>query len=91
MKPLGDPKTHFWKVQDMAKATDTNLVEAFEAGKMTSEEWAGMVERCRSCQWVEGCERWLSRHEDGGAEPPVDCVNHKRFEALKSELDQSPL
>ncbi|MAY33388.1 MAG: DUF6455 family protein [Rhodovulum sp.] len=84
MKPLGKPIDHYWKVQDMAKATGTDLVAAWQDGRIGEQEWAGMVERCRACQWVDGCKRWLDQHGDGNAEPPVDCVNHRRFEHLRA-------
>jgi len=83
MKPLGDPVKHFWKVQQMAKATGVDLVEARAEGKLPDAAWADTVTNCRGCDWVEGCERFLDQAEDGQATPPSGCVNQKPFEALK--------
>lgn len=83
MKPLGKTLDHYWKVQKMAKATGVDLVEAFDAGDLTSDQWAGVVSRCRQCGWLGGCEAFLDGAEEGQEAPPRDCVNHKVFEALK--------
>jgi hypothetical protein len=83
MKPLGDPITHFWNVQRMARATGTDLVAAHDTGALSSEDWAGMVTRCRGCEWAEGCQEWLPEHTDGTAKAPKGCVNRRIFDALK--------
>ena len=83
--PLGDPCRHYWMVQRMARATDADLVAAQEAGALPQEDWAHMVERCRRCRWVEGCQRWL----DGGNTaqiPPVGCLNRSKIYQLKQEV-----
>lgn len=82
MKPLGDERKHYWLATRMADAADVNLVEAFTEGRLSSKDWAGLVSRCRGCQWVEGCERWLDA-EHPGADVPTDCRNGAVFEALK--------
>ena len=83
MKPLGDENDHFWKVQRMARATDVDLAQAYAGGELTESQWVETVQRCRSCDWLEGCARFLDRNDTGGAQPPDACINHKLFEALK--------
>lgn len=83
-KPLGDRITHYWLVMAMAKAAGVDLVAAMEEGRLDSENWAGMVERCRDCDWQRdgGCTRWLSFQVAGEADVPGTCVNQAKFEDL---------
>ncbi|MEV8466125.1 DUF6455 family protein [Fluviibacterium sp. DFM31] len=83
-KPLGDPITHYWLVLEMARAAGVDLVTAMDEGRLTHDGWAGMVERCRDCDWQRdgGCTRWLSLQEAGSAEVPGACVNQQKFDAL---------
>ena len=82
MKPLGDRKRHYWLAQRMAKTTETDLVGAHAAGDLSQEKWAEMVESCRGCDWIEGCERWLAKPENAG-EVPGSCPNCGTFLELK--------
>ena len=84
---LGDENEHYWLVQRMARATGVDLVEATKAGVLSQEEWAGIVTRCRSCQWSEGCQSWLSEPVDEERPFPETCINRKRLAALKTELE----
>ncbi|MCA8882557.1 MAG: hypothetical protein KDA50_02185 [Rhodobacteraceae bacterium] len=83
-KPLGDPISHYWLAVSMAKAAGVDLVAAMDEGKLTQQDWAGMVQRCRGCDWERdgGCSRWLSFQEDGGAVVPGSCVNQATFREL---------
>ncbi|WP_193139409.1 MULTISPECIES: DUF6455 family protein [unclassified Meridianimarinicoccus] len=83
-KPLGDPITHYWLVLEMARAAGVDLADAMEAGRLSHEGWAGMVERCRGCDWQRdgGCTRWLTMQDAGGAEVPGSCLNQQEFDAL---------
>ncbi|MBN8185351.1 MAG: hypothetical protein GYB50_05240 [Rhodobacteraceae bacterium] len=87
-QPLGDPQEHYWLVQRMAQANGTDLVLATDAGILTQEDWAGMVQRCRGCKWTDGCQRWLDRPEDALRDTPEDCVNRAHFAALKELLGE---
>ncbi len=86
-QPLGPPGKHFWRVQKMAKATGVDLVAARETDALSQSDWAGMVTRCRSCDCVEGCARFLARAEDGKEAAPDGCMNQKRFNALRKMMD----
>jgi hypothetical protein len=88
--PLGDPGDHYWLVQRMAKTCGVDMAKASEAGCIDQRNWVKMVQRCRSCQWTEGCERWLSRLElESGAHPapPEDCLNAAILNGLAEEKD----
>ncbi|SLN43452.1 hypothetical protein PSA7680_02185 [Pseudoruegeria aquimaris] len=82
MKPLGEERRHYWLAKRMADAAQADVVGAFSEGRLSSQEWAGLVTRCRGCTWVEGCARWLEEdHPEAIA--PAACANARVFEALK--------
>ncbi|MDQ2095671.1 DUF6455 family protein [Rhodalgimonas zhirmunskyi] len=81
MKPLGETKRHFWLAQRMAKLHDVDLVGAVARGDLAQEEWAGMVTRCRGCEWTEGCTRFLEQGE-AHDDLPHDCRNRVRMAEL---------
>ncbi len=80
-KPLGDATRHYWLVQDMARAAGVDLAAEVSAGRLDQAQWAGMVERCRGCDWERagGCHRWLADQADGTATVPDLCANVKTF------------
>ncbi|MEM1129436.1 MAG: DUF6455 family protein [Pseudomonadota bacterium] len=83
---LGDERDHYWLAVSMAKAAGIDLVAAVEAGGLTHEGWADVVQRCRGCAWEReggGCSRWLEAQEAGMADVPHSCVNHNIFEGLE--------
>lgn len=84
MKPLGDPITHFWLVQDMARAAGVDLPAARRDGALPDADWAAMVTRCRGCRWTDGCQDWLARQEGGDAFVPPACANRAVFDRLLS-------
>lgn len=89
MKPLGDTRSHFWRIQRMAQVTETDLSAAMAQAELSSAEWAEMVEACRGCDWAEGCERWLAAHSaESEAMPPRTCRNRDRFERLRAALEE---
>lgn len=63
MAPKGDPKLHYWLVQRMAKSLGCDMAGAMDDGRLTSESWAAMVDRCRGCQSTCACRRWLADAE----------------------------
>lgn len=83
MKPLGEMRKHVLLAQRMARLNGVKLVAATEDGNLDQESWAGMVHRCRGCDWTEGCERFL----DAGETPetlPENCRNRLQFGVLKA-------
>ncbi|MEM8729971.1 MAG: DUF6455 family protein [Pseudomonadota bacterium] len=76
------PTMHHWRlVNRMAKATHTDLVAAFDEGRLSSQAWADMVQDCRGCTWADGCVDWLAEHDTMDT-APRSCVNRARFAAL---------
>ena len=82
MHRLGNRHEHYWLAMRMAKATDTDLVDAFARDALKQADWAEMVERCRACTWGEGCKRWLSDPQQVHCAAPAGCANQDRFAAL---------
>lgn len=85
MQVLGNTMEHVRLVSRMAQATGTDLMGATQAGKLSQEEWADMVQTCRSCVWSERCPDWLACHERVDAAPDT-CLNRAEFAALKSQV-----
>ncbi len=81
--PLGPQKRHYWLALRMAKATGTDLAEALAKGGLTQSDWAGIVTRCRACQWTEGCRRWLQQPIEEIRALPEGCPNAPTFAALQ--------
>ncbi|MEM8580702.1 MAG: DUF6455 family protein [Pseudomonadota bacterium] len=84
---LGKEVDHIWLIQRMAKTAQVDLVAAFEAGDLLSEDWATMIERCRGCAWAEGCSEWLSVPGQTADVPPEACLNRARMAALRAVAD----
>ncbi len=86
--PLGDVTEHYWLVQRMAKAVGVDLAQAQDLGVLRQEDWAGMVQTCRGCDWADGCPHWMERTQAADA-APSRCVNRDRFEDLRSKLEEA--
>lgn len=84
MKVLGKLMDHVRLVARMAKATNTDLVGASEAGDLSQKDWAKMVQTCRRCTWADDCGDWLDKHETEACAPGT-CLNRERFETLKTK------
>lgn len=89
MKPMGELMTHVRLVSRMAKATRTDLVQAVRDGDLSQAQWAGMVQRCRRCDWAEDCPDWLDAHPEGADCAPGTCRNRARFETLRARQDET--
>lgn len=84
--PLGDTTDHYWRVLRMARANGTDLIAATDQGHLTSDAWAGMVQRCRGCTWADACSHWLNDPEQARRDTPHECVNRTHFAALRKQL-----
>lgn len=80
---LGNIMEHVRLVGRMAKATETDLVGAYEAGDLSQEEWAEMVQTCRTCDWAARCVDWLDGHEAVPCAPDT-CLNKHKFKELQA-------
>jgi len=83
LTPLGELNRHYWLAVTMAKASGTDLVQAYSDGRLGAEEWAEAVHRCRGCDWVQQCQCWLGQSEWGDQAVPAKCKNATIFERIK--------
>ena len=83
-RPLGDEVTHYWLALSMAKAAGADMVAAFADGRLSQEDWAGLIQRCRGCRWTEGCKCWLAEIDWGAADVPPRCENQALLNRLRS-------
>lgn len=81
---LGKLMEHVRLVSRMAQVTDTDLVGAYAAGDLSQDEWAEMVQTCRSCDWAGRCGDWMDEHDQVSCAPST-CLNRQRFEALQAK------
>ena len=82
---LGPIRTHVRLATEMAGVTGADLQRAMDEGRLTQDDWAGMVQRCRGCLWAEGCPAWMAAQGYSNVEAPEACENHQRFRSLVSE------
>ena len=82
--PLGDIRHHFMLSQSMAKVTGADLAHAVHEGRITQDDWANAVTRCRGCDWAETCEHWVMAQGDVHVAPPEECANADLFQRLAS-------
>ncbi|MEY8841917.1 DUF6455 family protein [Cribrihabitans sp. XS_ASV171] len=86
MRRLGSLMHHLRLVTRMGRATGTDLTGAYAEGRLDQDQWAGMVQSCRSCSWAGRCPEWLDGHESVKRAPKT-CLNRTRFAALKAEQE----
>jgi len=80
-------RRHYWLAKRMAGRHGLDLARAAESGDLDQPTWARLVQRCRGCEWTEGCQRYLARSESLGAGDdawPEGCSNRAVFAALKA-------
>lgn len=83
-RPLGSRRDHYWMALRMAQSTGADLQTALDSDFISQADWAELVERCRACDWADGCDCWMSAQIPGGAEVPQACPNAPVFERVLS-------
>lgn len=82
MNPLGEPLRHLRLLSRMGDAIGADVSGALAAGRICSQEWAGMVTRCRGCGAPDRCAAFLSEREAASA-PMPGCRNAEELKRLK--------
>ena len=91
IRPLGDEKRHYWLALGMAQASGADLQGALDAGRITHQDWAEVVQRCRGCAWAEGCDCWrAAQGDDAAATVPQACRNVDFFQTVLSGTPAAP-
>ena len=88
IKPLGDENHHYWLAVAMAKAAGVDLQKAMDDGSLSHQDWAGLVTRCRGCDWERdgGCGRGLklALESDETSDVPGTCGNRAVFDRIET-------
>ncbi len=87
MKPLGDERLHLRLLEEMSQTVGTDLVQAYQDGLLSNEDWAEMIQLCRGCAEPEKCQKWLASRETA-AQTPEYCSNLEQLSGLKNRLDK---
>ena len=82
MQTLGNAREHFWRVIKMADANRVDLSEALDTGRISIDDYAEMITKCRGCSEVGKCDRLLGAQPDL-QQAPAYCENRETFAALK--------
>jgi hypothetical protein len=72
--PLGDPDRHFWLTRSVARMMQIDLHKALNRGDLDSDGYRHLINRCRTCSMVEGCQNWLACATGQADQPPPGCV-----------------
>ena len=80
---LGQIDTHFWLTRGVAQAAGVSLGDAMAEGRLSSEDYARMVTRCRAGGCAERCAAWLGTQACTGDGPPPFCVHRDQILALR--------
>ncbi|MGV6812732.1 MAG: DUF6455 family protein [Brevirhabdus sp.] len=80
---LGNLRQHFWKTIRMSKTLGVDLSESMAVGQLSHADYARIVQRCRGCNWADGCESWMTRQTGPQPEVPAQCANADSFDALR--------
>ena len=80
---LGDPALHFWLTRSVARVLDVNLSDAIAQGRLTPNDYAEMVARCRQCPHVQDCQLWLATEGAQAAEAPTHCAHKPVLDDLQ--------
>ena len=81
--PLGDTRKHLTLIRSMAAQTGADMELAYAEGALTADGWAAAVNCCRTCDWAEGCEKWLAQDAERPRAVPSRCANASLMRALK--------
>ncbi|WP_324056204.1 DUF6455 family protein [Salibaculum sp.] len=81
MKTLGDARDHYWLMKGMSRARGVDLGAALTEGRLSHDDYAGMVQACRSCSKPGACKKLLNLREALEVSPGY-CVNRERMDDL---------
>ncbi|PUB12113.1 hypothetical protein DFP92_11189 [Yoonia sediminilitoris] len=84
MKPMGEPRKHYWQVLKMANATGTPLQAAFEDGDLGSADFADLITKCQRCPQPEKCSVILDRVRKL-PDTPDFCPNRETYARLRRQ------
>ncbi len=80
---LGDIERHFWLTRSVARCMGVNLSEAMSDGRLSPEEYAEMVTRCRASGCHLQCQEWLAGQLEQAEAAPEHCPNAAIYNRLR--------
>ncbi len=80
---LGDVEKHFWLTRSVARCMNVSLSEAMAEGRLTADQYAELVTRCRASHCSGQCAIWLSEQQAEAQSAPEFCPNADLLNALK--------
>ncbi|MFD0978818.1 DUF6455 family protein [Tropicimonas aquimaris] len=85
MSMPGDTDLHFWLTRSVGRCIGLNFSAAMDEGRLSLDDYMGLVRACRGCDKVENCQTWLGcqRGAQGRSKPPAFCRNARNLEALR--------
>lgn len=83
---LGDPTLHFWLTRSVARAMQVNLSDALAQGLLSAPDYSHMITRCRACQKVEDCEKWLANCGGTARSAPGFCAHADILDCLADRM-----
>ncbi|MCU9839254.1 DUF6455 family protein [Ruegeria sp. WL0004] len=81
--PLGDIERHFWLTRSVARSMGVSFTEAMVQGKVTENDYAEVVTRCRAADCSEKCQHWLATQNCSARTAPEFCVNADLLNRLR--------
>ncbi len=84
---LGDPDRHFWLVRSVARVMDLSLGAVVARGHLDRDGYRALVNRCRTCDVVGGCEIWLAGVAEAGEASPQGCLVAPELVRLKRMME----
>ncbi len=79
---LGDLSRHFWLTRSVARVMGLNLSECMAQGKLTEDQYARMITRCRAGGCAVMCEAWLATQTCRADKAPAHCANADQLNRL---------
>ena len=80
---LGEFEKHFWLTRSVARCMKVSLSEAMAEGRLSADDYAQMVTRCRASGCSEACAHWLSSQQSKAENAPEFCANATTLNALR--------
>jgi hypothetical protein len=85
--PREEMEQHFWLTRSVARAVGVNLSNAMADGRLTVDDYCGLVARCRAANCQAQCQAWLATQTGANSRPPSHCAHAQVFERLRQGQD----
>lgn len=81
---LGGIEKHFWLTRSVSRCMGISMTEAMADGRLSPEQYAELVTRCRAAGCDVQCEYWLARQQGPATTAPDFCPNAETLNGLKT-------